>query len=90
VDVATVTKWAQRGIIGFYRTPGHMRVYPECEVRRVANGVPAPPLVKELADADNARYHGMWSEGWRKNQFVAAAHAAKKAKEAGDGEADTA
>jgi hypothetical protein len=32
----------------------------------------------------------MWSEGWRKNQFVAAAHAAKKAKEAGDGEADTA
>lgn len=68
VDTRTVTKWAQGGMIGFFRTPNGMRRYPECEVHRLANGTEPPPdCVAELAEADNEKYGKMWRDGWRRS-----------------------
>jgi hypothetical protein len=64
----TVARWAQSGVIGFYRTPRGARRYPSCEVQRVVNGEPAPPIVKELAEADNKKYGEMWENGWHRSR----------------------
>jgi hypothetical protein len=66
VDTRTVTKWATEGTIGFFRTPAHMRRYPVCEVKRLMAGEAADPVIKELADQDNAKYKEKWQSGWRR------------------------
>lgn len=66
VDPRTVRRWAQEGVIGFFRTPGGNRRFPEAEVRRLVAGEPPPPFLKELADTDNAKYHKKWVAGWHR------------------------
>ena len=68
VDPNTVRKWAQQGVIGFFRTPAGKRVYPEVEVRRLMRGDPASPFVKAHAERDNAKYNALWREGWHRNE----------------------
>lgn len=68
VHPRTVTGWAQRGIIGFFRTPSGMRRYPEVEVRRLMAQQPAPPFIRELAEADNKKYGEKWDQGWRRSE----------------------
>lgn len=79
VDTRTVTKWAKNGIIGFFRTPGGSRRYPESEVHRMVNHLPAPAFIKELADADNKKYNELWKDGWHRNEaFVAVAEQSRR------------
>lgn len=80
VDPQTVTKWAKSGTLGFFRSPGHTRCYPEAEVTRLAAGRPASAIVKKLAEQDNARYRAMWESGWRNAEM-----GRKRKKAAGEG-----
>lgn len=70
VSIRTLTRWSQKGIIGYFRTPSGARRYPESEVARVAKGEPAPDFLKELADEDNERWHSAWEQGWRRNRRI--------------------
>jgi hypothetical protein len=86
VDRATVTKWANVGIIGYFRTPNGDRRYPECEVKRLVKGGPPPDFLKELAEQDRVKYRDKWKSGWRKNEY-AAQLAQKKAERDADEDA---
>lgn len=66
VDPATVSGWAKRGMIGFFRTPAGTRVFPEAEVKRIMRGDPPPDYLRINADYDNGKYQSMWKKGWRK------------------------
>lgn len=72
VDARTITKWADNGIIGFFRTPSGMRRFPVCEVKRLVAGNPPdnPELLVELAHLDKAKYHEKWLGGWRRNAYI--------------------
>lgn len=72
VDPRTITKWAQVGHIGFFRTPTGMRRFPECEVLRVMAGEPPedPEFLKEFAKQDSASYKEKWRGGWRRDPRV--------------------
>jgi phage terminase Nu1 subunit (DNA packaging protein) len=65
VDPATVSRWAKRGIIGFFRGPGHIRIFPECEVMRIMRDEEPSAFVKMNAERDAAKYSAKWQEGWR-------------------------
>ena len=67
VDVATVTRWAKEGAIGFFRNPGHTRVFPECEIFRIIRNEPPSDFVKRNAERDAEIYHEKWARGWRNN-----------------------
>lgn len=72
VATRTVTKWADSGMIGFFRTPSGVRRYPVSEVQRVMAGTPPedPQLLVGLARMDREKYHKLWLAGWR-NGFAA-------------------
>lgn len=67
VDASTITNWAKQGRIGFFRTPTGVRVFPECEVRRVARGEMPSDFVKQHAVRDAEEYAKKWEEGWHNN-----------------------
>lgn len=66
VDTRTVSNWATNGIIGFFRTPSHMRRFPVCEVKRLMEGKEAPDFLKEYAEADRKKYSEKYQSGWRR------------------------
>lgn len=94
ITQATLGKWARRGRIGYFRTPSGQRRYPESEIRRIVNGIPAPDIVRELAEQDQAEWTRKWrDEGWHNNEYTLRAfemaeadRAQKAAKEQGEKE----
>lgn len=67
VDPNTVARWAKEGVIGFFRSPGGSRIFPECEVKRVMRGDPPSDFVKRNAEKDRDKYYAKWKSGWRNN-----------------------
>jgi MerR HTH family regulatory protein len=67
VDPRTISDWAKKGVIGFFRTPHGMRRFPVCEVKRLMAGDPAPDFLKEYADEDAQKYGEKWRGGWRRS-----------------------
>lgn len=67
VDRVTVTRWADQGMIGYFRTPNGDRRYPIAEVKRVVNGTEPPPdFLPELVKKDREK----WREGRRQRPFT--------------------
>lgn len=83
VTPETIQRWSIAGVIGFFRTAGGNRCYPECEVERIRNGDPVPDIVKELAAEDRERYTQKWRDGWRQNSMTKARHEGAKNKQDG-------
>lgn len=83
VTPETVGRWAIAGKIGFFRTPGGNRRFPECEVERMQNGEPVPDIVKELAADDRERYVEKWGNGWRQNEMTKTLHEEAKQRREG-------
>lgn len=89
VDSRTITRWADSGVIGFFRTPGGLRRYPVCEVKRIVAGrAPEDPeLLVELAKLDRAKYQERWEGGWRRNpRIITRAQRERAKREAAEGE----
>lgn len=70
VDGRTVAKWANSGIIGFFRTPHGMRRFPVSEVKRIMANEPAPDFLKANAEEDKAKYSELWQSGWRRSPKI--------------------
>lgn len=84
VTPETVQRWAQAGLIGFYRTPKGNRCFPECEIERMRNGEPVPDIVVELAAQDRELYRKKWEAGWRRNVTTESAWRGAKEKREGN------
>jgi len=70
VDPRTVSKWADNGIIGFFRTPHGERRFPMCEIKRIMKADPPPEWLVEYAEQDKKKYKELWQGGWRRDPKV--------------------
>lgn len=72
VDARTVVRWADSGLLGFFRTPNGQRRFPVCEVKRLVAGNPSddPQLLIDLAKIDKEKYAEKWRGGWRRDPRV--------------------